>query len=100
MFATYTETNCRRECLSYHIAKTCGCVPFYMISKCSVKLQSFKYERYFLGNETTRACKSLDRNCYFAAEESFTKYSSDCVCYPQCEELKFIIEKRKADFSE
>lgn len=35
-FWIYTKENCEQECLSLKISKTCGCVPFYMISKCQL----------------------------------------------------------------
>lgn len=35
-FKIYTRVNCEHECLSDAILKTCGCAPFYMISRAKV----------------------------------------------------------------
>jgi acid-sensing ion channel, other len=32
-FKVYTKKNCEIECLSSMMVRTCGCVPFYVISK-------------------------------------------------------------------
>jgi acid-sensing ion channel, other len=40
-FKVYTKTNCEQECLSEMLMKTCGCAPFYMISKKQILLVEF-----------------------------------------------------------
>jgi acid-sensing ion channel, other len=32
-FKVYSKENCKQECGSLQVASTCGCVPFYLISK-------------------------------------------------------------------
>lgn len=32
-FQTYTESNCRRECLADYSLEECGCIPFYLPGK-------------------------------------------------------------------
>lgn len=36
-FKIYTKKNCEQECLSLMMAKTCDCVPYYLISKKQLK---------------------------------------------------------------
>ncbi|CRL07762.1 CLUMA_CG020716, isoform A [Clunio marinus] len=82
MFKVYTKHNCQHECLWFYIRDQCDCIPFYM----------------FLSPSTT-ICSVDKKKCYKEAHKTFWELPPEfCNCLDLCENLEYIIEKRKSLF--
>lgn len=87
-FRIYTKVNCEHECLSEATLKTCGCVPFYMISKPKVvSVIKMIFCQIFGGLPSDKICGVLDRKCYSMQEIKFN--FSGCNCLDRCDHLSY-----------
>ncbi|CRL07760.1 CLUMA_CG020714, isoform A [Clunio marinus] len=82
MFKVYTKHNCQHECLWFYIRDQCNCIPFYMLL-----------------SPSTTICSVDKKKCYKEAHKTFWELSPKfCNCLDLCENLEYIIEKRKSLF--
>ncbi|CRL07759.1 CLUMA_CG020713, isoform A [Clunio marinus] len=82
MFKVYTKHNCQHECLWFYIRDQCDCIPFYMFQ-----------------SPSTTICSVDKKKCYKEAHKTFWELPPEfCNCLDLCENLEYIIEKRKSLF--
>jgi amiloride-sensitive sodium channel len=79
-FKSYTENNCKLECMASYIIEQCKCVPYYMPR-----------------DNNTEICRSKDLECVSDAEMNFEtdEVQDKCKCYPPCNRIEYELYSRE-----
>lgn len=62
-YRTYTTKNCQLECQSNYTLLSCGCVPYFLPSKCWKWNWMNENDLIFKGNKKTKICGKQQDQC-------------------------------------
>ncbi|XP_045472093.1 pickpocket protein 28-like isoform X2 [Harmonia axyridis] len=79
-YRTYTERNCRLECLSNHTKTKCGCIPYFLPKARDVQTCSKKQAN----------CQDEAKNMVEVASEKGHAIAMLCHCLPGCHEVTYL----------
>lgn len=79
-FKSYTENNCKLECMASVIIEQCGCILYFMPR-----------------DNSTEICKSKDLDCVSEADMNFQtdEVQDNCNCYPPCNRIEYELFSRE-----